>query len=318
MKTMTEPTNVLVFLRESTAPYRERLVDSDEARYLFCESEDDIARNIETADVILGSIQFPTVHLARARRLRWSQVTGAGVDRFLAKAEIPTGVQLTRADLSFGEQIAEYVIGHLLAHTQRLRTVYALQEARRWEPLTAEFLRGRTLGVAGVGSIGRLVAERARAFGMRTAGLTRSGGDLAGFDRSYGPDQRGAFLSDLDVLVLCLPLTPETHRWIGRAELAVMKPSALLVNVARGAIVDEAALIDALREKRIGGAILDVFETEPLPADSPLWTLDHVTVTSHQAGLNVPDEMIDFFLANLARFRAGRPLEGLVDPERGY
>ena len=305
-------------MRESTAPYRARLVDSDAVRYVFCESEEDIARNVESADVILGSIQFPTAHLSRAKRLRWIQVTGAGVDGFLAGTEIPAGILLTRADLSFGEQIAEYVIGHLLARTQRLRTVYALQRERRWEPLTVGFLRGRTLGVAGAGSIGSAVADRARAFGMRTAGLTRSGSTRSAFDASYGADQRNAFLADLDVLVLCLPLTPETRGWIGRAELAAMKPSAILVNVSRGAIVDERALIDALREGSIGGAILDVFETEPLPAESPLWALDNVTVTSHHAGLNVPDEMIDFFLENLARFQAARPLKGLVDRERGY
>jgi len=315
---MTDPTNVLVFLRESTAPYRERLTDSDVARYVFCESEEEVERHIDSADVVLGSIRFPTALLSRAQRLRWIQVTGAGVDRFLANAEIPDGVQLTRADLSFGVQIAEYVMGHLLARTQRLRTAFALQEEKRWEPLKVEFLRGRTLGVAGAGSIGSTVAERARAFGMRTVGLTQSGSDVPGCVATYGPDQRDEFLTGLDVLVLCLPLTAETRGWIGREQLAAMKPSAILVNVSRGAIVDERALIDALREGSIGWAILDVFETEPLPAESPLWALDNVTVTSHHAGLNVPDEMIDFFLENLARFQAARPLKGLVDRERGY
>jgi len=315
---MTDPTNVLVFLREATAPYRERLVDSDAAHYVFCESEADVERYIEMADVIIGSIHFPTEYLARASRLRWIQVTGAGVDRFLADAEIPSGVMLTRADLSFGDQIAEYVMGHLLARTQRLPDVYELQQAKQWEPLTVEFLRGRTLGVAGAGSIGRAVAERARAFGLRMTGITRSGSELAGFDTCYGPDDRAAFLADLDVLVLCLPLTPETRGWIGREEFAAMKPSAILVNVARGAVVDEPALVDALREGAIGGAILDVFETEPLPASSPLWSLDNVTITSHHAGLNIPGEMIDFFLENLARFRTDRPLKGLVNVERGY
>ena len=315
---MTDPTNVLVFLREATAPYRERLTDSDAVRYAFCESEQDIERHIEAADVILGSIHFPTASLSRASCLRWIQVTGAGVDRFLADGRIPAGVQLTRADLSFGDQIAEYVMAHLLAHTQRLQEVYRLQRAKCWKPLTVEFLRGRTLGVAGAGSIGRAVAERARAFGLHTVGITRSGSELPGFDVSYGLDRRTAFLADLDVLVLCLPLTTETRAWIGREELAAMKPTATLVNASRGAVVDEPALIDALREGVIGGAILDVFETEPLPPESPLWTLDNVTITSHHAGLNIPEEMIDFFLDNLARFRSGRPLEGLVDPERGY
>ena len=316
---MTEPTTVLVFLREPSAPYRARLRDSDTARYAFCESEEDVGRHIEAAEVVLGSIHFPTTYLERARRLRWIQVSGAGVDRFLAGSEIPAGVVLTRADLSFGEQIAEYVIGHLLARTQRLRTVYALQQAKRWQPLTVEFLKGRVLGVAGAGSIGRCVAERARAMGMHAVALSRSGSTgSSGFDRCYGASERNAFLATLDVLVLCLPLTPETRGWIGPEELAALKPTSLLVNVSRGAVVDESALTAALREHTIGGAILDVFETEPLPADSPLWTLDTVTITSHHAGLNIPDEMIEFFLRNLTRFRAGQTLAGTVDPERGY
>jgi phosphoglycerate dehydrogenase-like enzyme len=315
---MREPLNVLVFTRESSAPYRARLIDSGEVRYLFCESQDAIAARIEEADVILGSVSFPAQLLSRVSRLRWIQVTGAGVDGLLAQGRLPAHVLLTRAELSFGDQIAEYVIGHLLVGTQRLRDVHRLQAARRWEPLTVEFLKGRTMGVAGTGSIGRAVAQRARGVGMRTVGLSRTVRELAGFDACYGREQLPEFLSDLDVLVLCLPLTQETRGLIGSKELACMKRSAILVNVARGAIVDETALIDALRGKAIRAAILDVFTEEPLPETSPLWAIEGVTITSHHAGLNVPDEMIDYFLANLARFRSGDPLHGLVDPDRGY
>jgi phosphoglycerate dehydrogenase-like enzyme len=315
---MREPLNVLVFTRESSAPYRARLIDSDEVRYVFCESQEAAATRIEEADVILGSVSFPAQLLSRASRLGWVQVTGAGVDGFLAQGDLPAHVLLTRADVSFGDQIAEYVIGHLLALTQRLRDVHRLQAARQWEPLTVEFLKGRTMGVAGTGSIGRAVARRALGMGMRTVGLSRTKREIAEFDARYGPERLCEFLSDLDVVVLCLPLTPETRGLIGREEFACMKRSAILVNAARGAVVDEAALIDALREKRIRAAILDVFTEEPLPETSPLWTMEDVTITSHHAGLNVPDEIIDYFLANLARFRSGEPLHGLVDPERGY
>lgn len=315
---MREPLNVLVFTRESSAPYRARLIDSEEARYLFCESEKEVAARIEGADVILGSVSFPAQLLSQASHLRWIQVTGAGVDAFLAQGSLPTDVLLTRADLSFGDQIAEYVIGHLLSLTQRLRDVHRIQAARRWEPLTIEFLKGRTMGVAGTGSIGRTVAQRARGMGMRTVGLSRTVRELAEFDACYGPERLSEFLSDLDVLVLCLPLTPETRGLIGREEFACMKRSAILVNAARGAIVDEVALIDALRGKMIRGAVLDVFTEEPLPETSPLWMMDNVTITSHHSGLNIPDEIIDYFLANIARFRFGEPLHGLVDPERGY
>jgi phosphoglycerate dehydrogenase-like enzyme len=315
---MREPLNVLVFTRESSAPYRAQLIGSEEVRYLFCESEESVAVRIEEADVILGSVNFPARLLPRASHLGWIQVTGAGVDGFLAQGNLPADVLLTRVDVSFGDRIAEYVIGHLLARTQRLRDVHRLQDARRWEPLTVEPLKGQTMGVAGTGAIGRVVAERARGMAMRTVGLSRTARELAEFDACYGPEHLSEFLSDLDVVVLCLPLTPATCGLIGREELARMKQTAILVNTARGALVDEAALIDALREKVIRGAILDVFTEEPLPEASPLWTMDNVTITSHHSGLNVPDEIIAYFLANLARFRTGELLQGLVDPQRGY
>ena len=174
-------TTVLVYLRENPALYRELLIDSDQVEYRFCTTEDEAAKEMEHAEVILGSISFPATLLSLARRLRWIQVTGAGVDRFLAAGDLPEGVVLTRADVAFGDQIAEYVIGHLLAVTQRLREVSANQRARRWEPLTLSWLKGSVLGIAGAGSIGRAVASRAAGMGMHTLGLARSPRKLAEF-----------------------------------------------------------------------------------------------------------------------------------------
>ena len=153
---------------------------------------------------------------------------------------------------------------------------------------------------------------------MRTVGLSRSGCRLDGFDWVHPVESLAEFLAGLDVLALCLPLTAETRGMIGAEQLACMKPSAILVNVARGPIVDPSALVDALRNGTLAGAILDVFAQEPLPESCPLWSLDNVTITSHQAGLNEPDEIVDYFLDNLRRLRAGEPLRGLVDPRHGY
>lgn len=315
---MHDRLNVLVYLRESDALYRQRLINSDTVQYTFCKSEEAVRQSIENADVILGSISFPSHLLARARQLRWIQVTGAGVDAFLAQGDLPDRVQLTRADVSFGDQIAEYVIGHLLSYTQRLRDVYHLQSDRMWQPLKVEFLKGKTMGIAGTGSIGRAVAARARGMGLRTIGLARTRRDLPEFETVYGSEDLGILLSGLDVLVICLPLTTHTRGLFSCDQLAQLKPSAILVNVARGPIVDEEALIDALRNRWLGAAILDAFESEPLPANSPLWGMDNVTITSHHSGLNIPDEIIDFFLNNLALFRIGDRLNGLVDRVRGY
>jgi len=315
---MHDPVNVLLFLRESNARYRERLIESDIVRFAFCESEEEVRQSIERADIILGSISFPSHLLALAKRLRWIQVTGAGVDAFLAKNDLPSDVILTRADVSFADQIAEYDIGHLLALTQRLRDVHHLQLNRTWQPLDIEFLKGKTIGIAGTGSIGRVVAARARGMGMRTIGLANTKRELPGFEVVYSSDDLACFLPQLDVLVICLPLTDGTRGMFGVEQLALLKNTAVLVNVARGAILDEEALIDALQQRRIRAAILDVFEREPLPANSPLWELNNVTATSHHSGLNIPDDVIDFFLENLRRFQTGDRLKGVVDPIRGY
>ena len=311
-------TTILVHLREDVAPYRRLLVDSDGVRYHFCRTVEEVAARIAEADVILGSTSFPADLLPNADRLRWIQVTGAGVDRFLSTSTLPDGVVLTRADVAFGDQIAEYVVGHLLAVTQRMIDVVAHQRAKRWEPLELSWLKGRTIGIAGTGSIGRAVADRAVGMHMRALGYARAPREVPGFERVYGADELGAFLSELDVLVLCLPLTVETRGLIGRDELAAMKPTAVLVNVARGPIVHEGALIDALAAGRLAHAVLDVFENEPLPPESPLWEIPNVTVTSHHAGLNIPERIAGFFLDNLERYRNGDPLRGVVDPERGY
>jgi phosphoglycerate dehydrogenase-like enzyme len=311
-------TTILVHLREDAAPYRRLLVDSEGVRYRFCRTVEEVAARIAEADVILGSTSFPADLLPKADRLRWVQVTGAGVDRFLSTSVLPDDVVLTRADVAFGDQIAEYVIGHLLAVTQRMIDVVAHQRAKRWEPLELSWLKGRTIGIAGAGSIGRAVAGRAVGMHMRALGYARTPREVPGFERVYAADELDEFLSELDVLVLCLPLTSETRDLIGRDELALMKPTAVLVNVARGPIVDEGALIDALAAGRLAHAVLDVFENEPLPPGSPLWEMPNVTVTSHHSGLNIPEEIAGFFLDNLERYREGRPLRGVVDPKRGY
>lgn len=309
---------VLVYLRESMDRYRERLTDTADVRYVFCSSEEDVQQAALSADIVLGSITFPVRHLLRARCLRWVQVTAAGVDRFLLQGELPDGVVLTRVDVGFGDAISEYVLAHLMAQTQRLRDVYRLQRERTWVPLITDRLAGRTMGIAGTGAIGCVVAERARALGVRTLGWARTARSLPSFDAVYGADDIDPFLKQLDVLVVCLPLTRETRGRFGTEELHRLKPGCTLINVSRGEIVRESALLDAVRSGHLRYAILDVFEQEPLPLDHPFWSLSQVTVTGHHAGLNVPDDIIDFFLENLERYQSGASLRGRVDLMQGY
>jgi phosphoglycerate dehydrogenase-like enzyme len=269
------------------------------------------------ADVFYGW-KFPPTLLAKAGRLRWLQAMGAGVDWAL-RPELPPGVTVTRAPGVFAPWMREYALGWLLWITQRTETYRALQRERRWDQRVAPHrLAGATLAVVGLGDIGRTIARAARAFGMHVVGVSRHGRGAREADRVYRPAQLTRALGEADFVVVVTPLTEETRGLIDARALAAMRPTAWLMNIGRGPVVDERALMAALDERRIAGAILDVFATEPLPPESPWWRYDNVAVTPHIAGPDVPEDMAPLFNDNLARYLGGRPLRHVVDRRRGY
>jgi phosphoglycerate dehydrogenase-like enzyme len=275
----------------------------------------------------------------QAPRLRWVQGEFAGVDR-LRDHPLLARVTLTNASGIHAPVLGEYVLMMMLAFAHRLPLMIHYQQKAEWsKPLwpgfNAQELRGATVGIIGYGSIGREVARLARAFGMRVLALKRraasaedAGWRLPGLgdaaqehvDRLYGPEGLADMLPECDYVVLALPLTPETKGMIGEAQLRLMKPEAVLVNVARGAIVDEPALIRALEAGRLGGAALDVFTEEPLPLTSPLWRLPNVLISPHSADVNAHyvERCLSLFADNLRRYVAGQPLLNVVDPTGGY
>jgi glyoxylate/hydroxypyruvate reductase len=282
-----------------------------------------VASTPEQAAAIIGETEilygwnFPSRLLPDARRLRWIQVMGAGVERFLVP-ELPPDVILTRATGIFGPWMAEYTLAWCLWVTQRIEPFRAFQRDRRWVPVDPLRLGGSTLCVVGLGDIGRHIARAARGLGMKVIGVTRGGRPERGVERVYRTAAIATALARADFVVLTVPLSTATRGLIGESELAAMKPSAWLINIARGPVVDEQALLSALRARRIAGAVLDVFDTEPLPADHPLWTLDNVVVTPHIAGPSVPAEITPVFNDNLRRYVTARPLRYVVDRKRGY
>jgi phosphoglycerate dehydrogenase-like enzyme len=274
--------------------------------------------------------------LARAPRLTWVHSASAGVERALTPAARDRGVVITNARGVFSRPIAEYVVMMILAVSRRLPQLLELQRERTWQPLEGAELRDVTVGIVGLGSIGRSVATLAGAFGCRivaTRRRTEVGSAAAtpdpeedatiddiAIDRVLGPDGLPELLAESDFVVLAAPLTPETEGMIDAAALASMKPGAWLINVARGRLVDERALLRALRDGPIGGAVLDTFAEEPLPPESPFYELPNAIVTPHTSWSSgrVLDRSVGLFCENLRRFAAGAPLLNVVDPGAGY
>jgi len=267
---------------------------------------------------ILYAWKFPPHLYAKATKLKWLQVMGAGVEWAVAP-EVPPHVVVTRAPGIFGPWMAEYVIGWCSWVTQRVETYREAQRQRRWlDHVLPDRLLGKTLVIVGLGDIGRAVARAARVLGMRVVGVSRSGRLVREADRVYKVGQLALALREGDFVVILVPLTPETTGLIGVDALAAMKPTAWLVNIARGAIVNETALREALEQRRIAGAILDVFATEPLPPSHPFWRLPNLVLTPHISGPSTPEEIAPVFDDNLARYLAGKPLRHVVDRKRGY
>jgi len=281
-----------------------------------CSTPAEAAARIADAE-ILYAWGFPPDLLGRAPRLRWIQGMGAGVERFFVPS-LPAAVVVTRAAGIFGPWMAEYVLGWALWTTQRMERFRAQQRARHWLPVDPTRLRGAGLCVIGLGDIGRAVARAGRALGMRVVGVSRSGRPAREAHRVVRTAALARVLRDADFAVVTVPLTAASRGLVGARELAAMKPTGWLINIARGPVVDEGALLRALRAGAIGGAVLDVFAEEPLPPTHPFWALDNVVVTPHISGPSTPAEIGPIFDDNLRRYLAGRPLRHIADRRRGY
>jgi len=293
----------------------------DEVRWRECIASADILFDIPPAP---AEDDHP-VHLAR--NLRWVQTTSSGVGPLVERLGlVQRGVTVTTARGVHARPLTEFVFMALLTHAKRLAHLRREQAARRWQRYCGGALAGGSLSIVGMGEVGRQVALLGKSFGMRVAGLVRreSAADAPtlGVDAVYRHESLHQMLAETDALVLCAPHTPETGGMIDAAALRSLKPGAVLVNIARGQLVDESALIDALRSGRRAFAALDVFEVEPLPAGNPLWDLDNVLVSPHSASTEGGENarITDIFCHNLACFLEGRvdEMQNLFNAERGY
>jgi phosphoglycerate dehydrogenase-like enzyme len=300
------------------------IVSRDRARLREAAPEADVILNGDFLDPTLLTETFP-----HATRVRWVHALMAGVDKTLSPEIVASDVPMTNGRGLFRRALAEWTVGAMVYFAYEFRRLVRNQEAGRWESFDHPTLYGRTLGIVGYGSIGQAIAERAHAFRMRIVIARRSTSPAADplVDQAYTPDQLNAMLSECDYVAVTAPLTAKTRGMIGAAQIAAMKPSAVLINVGRGAVIDEAALIAALeagpegiKSAKLRGAALDVFTTEPLPAGHPFYAMENVLLSPHTADRSPESRSgaVQFFIENFERFRKGEPLENVVDKHAGY
>jgi phosphoglycerate dehydrogenase-like enzyme len=313
-------THKLLILTRRASEYRS-LLEAEHLSDLEIHSSSDAAEAGTLAarcDLALAEPSLLARVLSQMIRLRWAQATWAGIEPLLDPS-LRRDYVLTNACGVFGGLMSEYVFGYLLARERLILEKHASQQSGRWDPSPPGSLSQKQLGLLGVGSIGAVLARTAKHFGMGVKGYTRGSEQCADVDAYFhGRDRLPEFAHDVDYLVCVMPNTGETRRLVD-AELFGLLPSrAVLVNPGRGSVVDTDALVDALQQGRLAGAVLDVFEQEPLPSDHPLWRMSNVLITSHTAALSFPRDITRVFLDNYKRWVRQEALRCRVDFERGY
>jgi phosphoglycerate dehydrogenase-like enzyme len=317
------PAPLVILWHERDAPYREAISDAGLAgevqviavKGAAAPSPEHWAR----CEALLAFRARPGM-LPKAERLRWIQALTAGVEGWLALPDLPKGVTLTCARGTHRVQMPENILGALFHLTKPYAAIVEDQKASRWTRRVSDTLAGKTLGILGLGAIGAEVARKAAALEMRVIGTKRAPGPIPHVERVYPPEATAEVLAESDYVLLLLPVTPETRGFMNSTRLAKMKPSAHVLNFGRGELIVDADLVDAVNRKLIAGAVLDVFTTEPLPAEHPFWQTPGITVLPHIGGLHPQrDEVVaQLFVDNLKRFLAGQPLLHAVDRARGY
>ena len=291
----------------------------------------EITTEFSECDIVLGEPRLIREHLAELPNVKWIQSMYAGVEA-LMDPSLRRDYILTNARGVFGELMSEYVFGYLLAHEKKIFERFKAQQAGKWDRFESGLLRGKTLGLLGVGSIGAHLAGTAKHFGMTVWGYTRGSETSTQIDRYFHPQsplsprERAAkrdeglleFTKGLDYLVVVLPRTKDTDKVVDAELLNALPAHTVLVNVGRGNAVDESALVAALESNRIAGAVLDVTQQEPLPEGHPFWTTKNLLLTFHTSAISYPEDITKLFIENYHLYLAGKPLKYQVDFERGY
>ena len=317
---MTGKTKVLITYRGLSEDHIRQIREvSDKIKVEKAIDENTVLDAVRDAEVIFG--RFSKEMLLTSKKLRWVQVPSAGVDRYLFPEFLDSQVVLTNSSGVHRMPISEMIFAMMLALAKRLHRFMRSQMEAKWNWLAPDELAGKTIGILGLGNVGMETAWKAKCFSMRVLALKRRRMRRPScVDELFGPEDLDRLLRESDYLAVTVPLTSGTYHMIGEEELKLMKPSAYVINIARGAVIDNKALIRALKEGWIAGAGLDVFEEEPLPENSEFWRLENVVITPHVAGAtpHYSDRAVKIFCVNLKRYLEGKPLLNAVDKIAGY
>jgi phosphoglycerate dehydrogenase-like enzyme len=314
------PDQPVLRMLEPLRPTSEILVSNDQAQLLKLAPQAEV---IVITGISSGAVNLPEVW-KRATSLRWIHSLATGVEKLLFAELIDSPIPLTNARGVFKRSLAEFAVLGILFHTKKVRRLIDNQREHKWDTFTVGWANQRVMGIVGFGAIGRECALLAKGIGLKIHAFQRHPSTSADplVDQVFGPVQLHDMLKGVDVLLCAAPLTTDTHHMISDAEFRVMKSTALIINVGRGPVIDEAALIRALQTRQIGGASLDVFEHEPLPDGSPLWAMDNVLISPHCTDRTTDPDFMDLsmqvFIENFHRYQKGEPLENVVDKTAGY
>jgi phosphoglycerate dehydrogenase-like enzyme len=293
---------------------------SDQVEILNINSEEEALQEIESIDAVYGTIN-PAL-LERAKKLNWIQAPSIGLEKYMFPALIESDIEITNMAGIFSDVIADHTLTYILMFARGFHLYVRKQLARNWEPgVPVIHLADQTLGIIGLGGIGMEIASRAAACGMRVIATDAKQREKPDFVNAlWENDKLNDLLEESDFVVSCVPHSPETVKLIGEEQLQRMKKSAYFINISRGMVVDLAALTHALETKTIAGAGLDVFETEPLPSDHPLWEMENVIITPHIAGASayIQQRRVATLIENLRRYISGKPLQNVVDRKKWF
>ena len=289
-----------------------------EAEFFFCQSRQEIEQYASQAEIALVEMSFPQDLFKKMPKLEWVQVMAAGVEKFIQNASQFKNIPVCRVLGVFGKYMAEYVLAYVFYFSQDIPRVLKAQCEKRWDYFLPQFVYKKTLGVMGLGNMGTAVAQKAKDVGMRVVSWDLVQRDVSTVDRQYGAPDLRDFLKEADFVAVTLPATPETRNVVNREAFRAMKKTAYFINISRGANVDEEALVEALKNNTIAGAVLDVMKQEPPPPESPLWDCPNLVLSAHISGPNLPEDMVEVFRENFQRYLKKEPLIGLINFERGF